>query len=93
MKTTKNNPSEATIFGLSEVSKATRLEADTVLQLYAKGLFPDPLHHHPPLWSATAVMRWVHAAATNAEIDKSAKHAARTRSCVTVQRRRAQRAT
>ena len=55
--------SEALIIGLSEVSEATRLEPGVVLQLYARGLFPDPVHHHPPLWSASAIRQWVRAAA------------------------------
>ena len=65
--------SEALIIGLSEVSEATGLEATIVLQLYARGLFPDPLHHHPPLWSANAVADWVKAAACVATSEAPAR--------------------
>lgn len=71
--------SEALIVGLNEVSEATGLETRVVLQLYARGLFPDPLHHHPPLWSAKIVAEWVGAAAcvTRVEIPTRAKRKTR----------------
>jgi len=59
---TKGN--EALLFTLGNAASALKIEPETVLTLWKRGLFPDPVHFHPPLWRAEEVLSWSAAAAS-----------------------------
>lgn len=64
------NTEAPVILGLNEVGQVTGLCPQTVLSLYANGLFPAPVFHRPPTWTTETVANWLRrAACTDARDD------------------------
>ena len=61
---------EALILTLTDVAKALKINAATIMELWARDLFPEPIHHFPPLWPTETILSWA-AAASDRERPKS----------------------